>query len=231
MMDTQAKIIHRVSPPGRPPHVCVIGAGLAGLRCAEVLLDGGFQVTILEGRDRIGGRVHQSSDLGYLVDLGPNWIHGTEGNPVLELAKETNAVFHKWEERLTVYDRSGKQMSQEEASRFDHYLWGIIADAFKYSNDHSAEIDAEKSLWDFFVEKSGSIFPEEEGRHQDRLMLLSMAESWGAFVGSPIKRQSLKYFWLEECIEGGRFRRIPYLVLALTMSQRTFFLPALTRTF
>jgi predicted NAD/FAD-dependent oxidoreductase len=25
---------------------------------------------------------------------------------------------------------------------------------------------------------------------------------WGAFVGSPIQRQSLKFFWLEECIDG-----------------------------
>ena len=39
------------------PHIAVIGAGLAGLRCAEVLIDGGARVTILEARDRIGGRV------------------------------------------------------------------------------------------------------------------------------------------------------------------------------
>ena len=42
---------------GRTPHVCVVGAGVAGLRCAEVLLEKGIKVTILEGRDRIGGRV------------------------------------------------------------------------------------------------------------------------------------------------------------------------------
>lgn len=35
----------------------IVGAGLAGLRCADVLLDRGFRVTILEARDRIGGRV------------------------------------------------------------------------------------------------------------------------------------------------------------------------------
>lgn len=39
------------------PHVCVIGAGFAGLRCAEILSEAGITVTILEGRDRIGGRV------------------------------------------------------------------------------------------------------------------------------------------------------------------------------
>ena len=39
------------------PHVGVIGAGLAGLRAAGVLLDQGFNVTLIEARDRIGGRV------------------------------------------------------------------------------------------------------------------------------------------------------------------------------
>lgn len=41
----------------RTPHVCVVGAGVAGLRCAEVLLECGVKVTILEARDRVGGRV------------------------------------------------------------------------------------------------------------------------------------------------------------------------------
>lgn len=44
----------------RRSHVCVVGAGVSGLRCAEVLLQNGCQVTILEARDRIGGRVSLS---------------------------------------------------------------------------------------------------------------------------------------------------------------------------
>lgn len=42
---------------GRIPHVCVVGAGVAGLRCADVLLQHGVKVTVLEGRNRVGGRV------------------------------------------------------------------------------------------------------------------------------------------------------------------------------
>lgn len=37
--------------------VCIVGAGLAGLRCAEILIDAGIRVTIIEARERIGGRV------------------------------------------------------------------------------------------------------------------------------------------------------------------------------
>jgi phytoene dehydrogenase-like protein len=39
------------------PHVGIIGAGFSGLRCADILVQSGARVTILEARDRIGGRV------------------------------------------------------------------------------------------------------------------------------------------------------------------------------
>ena len=54
---TANSMIRRVLPNGRIPHVCIVGAGISGLRCAEVLAQQGLKVTIFEGRDRIGGRV------------------------------------------------------------------------------------------------------------------------------------------------------------------------------
>ena len=39
------------------PRICVVGAGLAGLRCAELLASADIHVTVLEARDRVGGRV------------------------------------------------------------------------------------------------------------------------------------------------------------------------------
>ncbi|SPN97710.1 related to anon-37cs protein [Cephalotrichum gorgonifer] len=194
----------KTADKGEQPHIGVIGAGLAGLRCADILMQYGFKVTILEGRNRIGGRVHQVTlQNGHAVDLGPNWIHGTKDNPILDIATETKTETGSWDTRSYMFDESGALLSLEESERYASIMWSIIQDAFEYSNKHGGEITPDESLWDFFNREIVQRIPQsEDGHERARKMVLQVAEMWGAFVGSPIQTQSLKYFWLEECIEG-----------------------------
>ncbi len=59
--------------------VVVIGAGIAGLAAAQVLCDAGLRVTVLEARDRIGGRIftHRPGVTETPVELGAEFIHGS----------------------------------------------------------------------------------------------------------------------------------------------------------
>ncbi len=68
--------------------VLVIGAGVAGLTAARTLVDRGHEVTVLEARDRIGGRTWTANIGGAPVDLGGSWIHGPFGNPLTPLVAE-----------------------------------------------------------------------------------------------------------------------------------------------
>lgn len=56
-------------------HVVVVGAGFAGLAAADVLRAGGAEVTVLEARDRVGGRVWSVPfGEGAVVERGAEFI-------------------------------------------------------------------------------------------------------------------------------------------------------------
>ena len=61
----------------------VIGAGAAGLAAASELASNGQQVTVLEARQRPGGRILTDSEtLSPLpIELGAEFIHGESSDP------------------------------------------------------------------------------------------------------------------------------------------------------
>lgn len=73
------------------PHVCVVGAGPSGLRCASVLLEQSYDVTIIEARNRIGGRVrrHHSVLLRTLADDVQRLLKATKWDRCRSTCKQT----------------------------------------------------------------------------------------------------------------------------------------------
>lgn len=99
-----------------------------------------------------------------------------------------------------VFDPQGLPISKEKTTSGFEKVWSIISDAFKYSNEDSASIAPSLSLKDFFREK----LAEQTLCSDDQDLILLLAEMWGSFIGDPWERQSLKWFWLEECLDGGK---------------------------
>jgi hypothetical protein len=132
----------------------------------------------------------------------------------MNLALKTKTAIHSWGATSNIFDDSGSLMDEARAKFFSDLKWSVIDDAFKYSNNEAATIPSTESLHDFFVTRAKELFPiplvetsrgvTADKQRENQALLLKMAESWGAFVGDPVDRQSLKFFWMEECCDGGK---------------------------
>jgi monoamine oxidase len=67
--------------------VAVVGAGLSGLTAARDLARAGAEVTVLEARDRVGGRTLSHPLGSSTIDLGAQWIGPTQDR-IARLARE-----------------------------------------------------------------------------------------------------------------------------------------------
>ncbi|CAO2814153.1 unnamed protein product [Amaranthus hypochondriacus] len=107
------------------PSVIVIGSGMAGIAAARALYDASIQVTVLESRDRVGGRVCTDYTLGFPIDLGASWLHGVcnenplapligrLGLPLYRTSGDNSVLYDHDLESYALFDLDGKQVRPE----------------------------------------------------------------------------------------------------------------------
>lgn len=60
---------------------------MSGLSAAIDLCNSGFDVTIIEARDRVGGRIFTTTlpNSKFIVEVGAGWLHGIDRNTLADL--------------------------------------------------------------------------------------------------------------------------------------------------
>ena len=131
----------------READVLVLGAGISGLAAARTLVDKGLSVIVLEARDRIGGRMWTDTSLGMPLDLGASWIHGVDGNPITELAKQFGAqtVASDYDNGV-VFDFDGREISDAEYAEMRDLFDSIYSEVEQMQKDTENDMPLQQAF-------------------------------------------------------------------------------------
>ena len=115
----------------------VIGAGIAGLRAAEVLVAAGRRVIVLEARDHLGGRIRTDRSWGVPVELGASWIHGVTNNPIAAVAAAAGIKTQAADYESIVYGADGARLPARTLDRLE----AQVAELLEAGREDSPDTD------------------------------------------------------------------------------------------
>ena len=118
----------------------IIGAGMAGMSAARILVDSGYNVLVVESRNRTGGRLWSDMSLGFPVDLGASWIHHISGNPLTALAQQCGLSLTWTDDDSVLRFRSnGTAYTARQASASDQSHQALLGQCILAANNLSSD--------------------------------------------------------------------------------------------
>ena len=141
--------------------IIVVGAGISGLAAAKKLHEKGYDVVVLESHDKVGGRLRTDRSIGIAFDEGASWIHGINGNPITNLARQAGMTTATTDDdSILCYDLGGKLRSDSSYSKAEDELYhildtmmskGSISQSFEtvFNNLHPTKVN--DRLWKFLL--------------------------------------------------------------------------------
>ncbi|EPS67202.1 hypothetical protein M569_07574, partial [Genlisea aurea] len=140
------------------PSVIVVGAGIAGIAAANALRDASFQVTVVESRDRIGGRVHTDYSFGFPVDLGASWLHGVckenplasvigrLGLPLYRTSGDNSVLYDHDLESYALFDMEGNQVPQDLVTKIGETFEKILEETSLIRQEFTEDMSIERAI-------------------------------------------------------------------------------------
>ncbi|PWZ44161.1 hypothetical protein Zm00014a_017325 [Zea mays] len=135
-----------------PPSIIVIGGGISGIAAARALSTASFNVTLLESRDRLGGRVHTDYSFGCPIDMGASWLHGVCNEnslaPLIRMlglrlyrTSGDNSVLYDHDlESYALFDKHGQQVPQEIVSKVGETFERILKETVIVRDEHANDM-------------------------------------------------------------------------------------------
>ncbi|VVA94185.1 unnamed protein product [Arabis nemorensis] len=192
------------------PSVIVIGSGISGLAAARNLSEASFKVTVLESRDRIGGRIHTDYSFGCPVDMGASWLHGvSDENPLAPIIRRLGLTLYRTsgdDSILYDHDLESYGLYDMHGNKIPPQLVTEVGDAFKRILEETEKIRDETAN-DMSVLQGIAIVLERNPELRQQGMAYEVLqwyicrmEAWFAVDANLI---SLKCWDQDECLSGG----------------------------
>jgi monoamine oxidase len=124
-----------------PLDIVVVGAGISGAAAARKLADAGHRITVLEARNRTGGRLHSVQPQGWPIpaELGASWVHDTEASDLASQLTDLEVAAVPFGYESIVLDAAGTRDADigAETADADGAVQSALAWAEEQGDDRS----------------------------------------------------------------------------------------------
>jgi monoamine oxidase len=164
--------------------VVIVGAGIAGLAAARILAEAGRRVTLIEARDRVGGRIYTvpATQGGLPVELGAEFIHGLPPE-LIQLVDEAGLTRFELEGDARCFreDRGVGNLGDCDDEPEVHQLFDELGHLASLPADLSfTEFIAHRGLKPGAIARATSYVEGFNAADGDRISLLSLARQQAA---------------------------------------------------
>lgn len=156
--------------------VIIIGGGISGLATAQLLAQNNVDYVILEGRNRIGGRIQTCRDGLAPYDLGASWAHDTLTNPLFDEILEDEEKFREDKYGLYYDDENPLYFGSKMGPKYfaHHKIEQVVKELEKFIElTYFEEIEKKDiSLHDIilqYIKKQGKLLTEEQVMYAPQL--------------------------------------------------------------